>query len=422
MNTKGKRLHFWQAVCTVLGILLLSGCGYHYKCGVTFGASTCTPSNPGIGTGNGASAAYGYNIVSTGTINGFSLTAGTSPTVQDISGFTAPTVPVSDDVSEIVIAQKKFVYAAFPHSQLLFAFSINSSGGLTALANSPYTIASLGNIVVPSILVNMKSIAVNPSGTLLFIAGASLGAVDVYQISSTGALTQVSGAPFSTGTVQPWNVWFDGTGKYLYVTNGPEGLQQNVGAFSIGSSGALTVVPGSPFAYNMWQLQGDPSGNYMIGITGKSSALNGLGNDANLYLFSIQQSGANAGALTQVSGSPFPTVSAPVNLAVQPLASNGSFVYSFSGTPLLPDPIEGYELDTTNGTLTALTTSPFGGLGTGFWGQFDQSGSHLFIFANTASASSLGILTATSGTGDLSENISILPLDSSTYFAVTDVP
>jgi 6-phosphogluconolactonase len=429
MNTKGhNKLYVVPTILMVLGIGLLSSCGYKYKCGITFGASSCTPTGGGIGTtGNGQSAAFAFNIVGSGTINGISLSSGTSATLQNISGFTAPTVPSNDESAEVVVAQKKFVYAMFPLTQLLYGWSIDSTtGNLTSVSGSPYTISSLGGVIVTTGGVNLSSLAVNPAGTFLYIASGGFGEIDAYQIGSAGALTQVSGAPFSTGAFGSWNLSFDGLGKYLYATTGPEGLGQQVAAYSIQSTGALAVVPGSPFAFNMWQLQGDPSGKYMIGISGRSSALNGLPDDRSLHVFSIQQSGANAGALSTASGSPFTTQYAPVNLAVQPNTTNGNFVYSFSVNSLGFNAIEGYQLDTTSGALTVLSTSPFGNLGTSPWGQFDQSGAYLFIFAGSAgtgSNASLGVLSVTAGTGDLAEPISPLPLDpTSGYFTVTDVP
>lgn len=422
MEAKGRKLYFRLTILIALG-MLLSGCGYHYKCNVTFGASNCTPTGTGIGTtGGSGNKAFVYNVLGSGSVNGISLATGTSTTLQNISGFSAPSVPGNEESAEIVVVPKKYVYAMFPVSHLLFAWSINASNGdLTAISGSPYTIASLGSVIANSAGVNLSSMAVNPAGTFLFIAYAGSAQIDAYQIGSGGALTQVSGAPFSTsGVISPWNLYFDGLGKYLYATTGSEGLGQVVAAYSIASSGALTLVPGSPFAFNMWQLQGDPSGKFMIGISGRSSTLNGLPSDTSLYVFSIQQSGANAGALTQVSGSPFTTLYAPINLAVQPVATNGNFVYSFSGTE---SPLEGYQLDTTSGALTVMPTSPFTTIGTSPWGQFDQSGAYLLIFAVTNTTASLGAFTVDTTTGDLSEPISPLPVDlTTTYFTVTDAP
>jgi len=408
----------------MLSVLVLSSCGYQYKCGVTFGSSSCTPSGSGIGTtGGNANAAFVYSVSFAGSINGGVLTSGTSPTFQNISGFVTQTVPSNEESAEMVVVPKKFVYAVFPASQELFAWSINANGNLTPVTGSPFSIPALGNMIANSAGVNLTSMAVNPAGTLLFFAYAGSDEIDVYQIGSTGALTHAAGAPFSTlGTIQPWNLAFDGLGKYLYVTTGIEGLGGTVAAYSIGSSGTLTAVPGSPFAFNMWQLQGDPSGKFMLGISGKSNALNGQVDDTNIYVFNIQQSGANAGALSAVSGSPFPTAFAPVNLAMQPVAANGSYVYSFSVNFLAPNPVEGYQLDTTTGALTVMSASPFGTVGTAPWGQFDQSGAYLFIFASSSTHSSLGVLTVDPGTGNLSEPTSTLTFDPSTYFTVTDAP
>ena len=426
MNTKAKWTISWATSSLIASVLIMGGCGYQYKCGVTFGNSACGSSGGGSGLGttgtSSGDAVFAYSIAFAGSVNGSALGSGSSASFQNISGFNAPTVPSNDESAEIVVVPKKFVYAAFPASQQIYAWSINASNGsLSAVSGSPFTLSGLGSMILNTTGVPFSSVAVNPAGTLLFLGYSSFAEIDVYQISSTGTLTQVAGAPFSTGTLQPYNLSFDGLGKYLYATTGPQGLGNNVAAFSIGSSGALTAVQGSPFTFNMWQLVGEPSGKYMIGISGRSNALNGLPDDTSLYVFSIQQSGANAGALTQVSGSPFATVFAPVSLAMQPVASNGSYVYSFSVNTLTPNPIEGYQLDTNSGALTAMSTSPFSNIGSAPWGQFDQSGAYLFIFATTTSNSSLGVLNV-DGSGNLTEPLGPVTLDPSTYFAVTDAP
>ena len=422
-NTKGGGFRFFLTMLAAFSAVLLLSCGHQYKCGITFGASTCTPSGGGISTsGNaGANAAFVFNIVQTGSINGISLTSGSSATLQNIPNFRAPTAPQNDVSSEVVTAQKKFLYAAFPASRLLYGWTIDSSTGqLTAISGSPFTIEWLGGVILNDAGVNMTAVAVNPAGTLLFIAAAGNGAIAVYQIGSDGTLTQASGSPLSTGGFQPWNLYFDGLGKYLYVTTGPEGMGQQVAAYAIGSTGALTLVPGSPFAFNLWALAGDPSGQYMVGISGRSMALNGLTNDSNLYVFSVQQSGSNAGALTPVAGSPFATLYAPVNLAVQPNAANGSFVYSFSITSTGHNPIEGYALNTATGALRVLSASPFANISPSPWGQFEQGGSNLFVYSGIAGVPQLGVLSAASGTGVLTQPLARVPLSTGGYFTVTD--
>ena len=121
----------------------------------------------------------------------------------------------------------------------------------------------------------------------------------------------------------------DGLGKYLYVSS--EGSSLNhagtvVGAFSVSSTGVLQQISGSPFNYPLWQMQGDPSGNYLIGISGKTAYWYGS-DDNSLYVFSINQS---TGAISPVTGSPFTTTYAPFNMAVRPSSTGGEFVYTFS--------------------------------------------------------------------------------------------
>lgn len=412
--------------------IILTGCS-SYSCHATFGASTCTPSGSGVGGGGGGTGGTGggggggtaptvlaYNIVQTGTVNGIAFTAGTTPTLTNISGYTAPTVQVGDPRAELVIAQKQYLYGIFPAAQLLYEWSINATtGALTGLTNSPLTIASLGGMILGSAGVNLSGVVTNPSGTFLFIADDAGDQILTYQIGAGGVLT--AGPTVSTtGAVQPWNLAIDGLGKYLYVTTGPEGVGAQVAVYAINAStGALTLV-GSPLALNIWQLQGEPTGQFMIGISGNSSTTTGTIDD-HIHVFSIMPSGATAGTLSEVANSPFLTQFSPANIAVQPNTNNGSYIYSFSSEALSYNPIEGYALDTTTGGLTALSTSPFTGVTPGPWGQFDQSGNYLFVYGDLAgSAPGLTVLNVATGTGLLTQTVSTLPLATGGYFAVTD--
>jgi hypothetical protein len=147
----------------------------------------------------------------------------------------------------------------------------------------------------------------------------------------------------------------------------------------------------------MWQLQGDASGNFLVGTSGNSAAPGFSGvDDKNLYVFSIQQTATTtpAGTLTQVTGSPFATTNSPLNIAVQPPSSGGEFVYSFGidDTGSAYNPIEGYLLATAGsqpGALTAIASFPTTGIGTGHWGQFDQSGANLFVYSSISNGATV---------------------------------
>jgi hypothetical protein len=394
----------------VAAAMWLAGCD-HYNCsnGATFGNTSCTATGSGLGTGTGtgSATAFVYAVDEGGTIDGYELSASAS-TLTAISPYTAPTIPTGLPGYGMVVAQKQYLYTAFESTGQIYGWSIDSSGALTTISSSPFSAPYLiGN---PSY--GFLEVIANPAGTFLFVADASNESVHVYSIGSGGVLSEVSSSPFSIPFF-PGNMGTDGLGKYLYVTG-----SAGVAAYSIGSSGALTAVTGSPFSYPMSQVQGDPSGDFLVGIESNVYGEN------ELFVFSITQSGSTAGAITPVSGSPFTTVYSPYTLAVQP-QSGGTGVYTFSYTSAGVNPVEGYTLSST-GTLTEDSGSPFGTVGNGTWGQFDQSGAYLFAYYSYTSGgddyvTTIAPLDVGSG-GVLTQPISTLSLPSPGFWAVADAP
>jgi 6-phosphogluconolactonase (cycloisomerase 2 family) len=393
---------------TALGVLGLAGCN-HSPCKVT-AASSCS-GTPGGGGGTGStSAAFAFAVDEAGTIDGYALNA-TGGTFQATSGYTAPTVPTNQPGYGMVVAQTQYLYAAFAGTGQIFGWTIDSAGGLTTITESPFSAPYL----IGGGTGSTESMIANPQGTLLFVEDIGAQGIYVYSIASGGGLTLVSGSPFSVPFF-PGNMATDGLGKYLYVATETSGNE--IAAYSIASSsGALTAIPSSPFAYAMYQVQGDPSGNYLIGTTNTSG-------DQHLYLFSITQSGTNEGAITQVQK--VSTVYSPSSIAVQ-TNPGGNLVYSFSmnSDDTGFNPIEGYQLS--NGTLTALSDSPFSNVSDGLWAQFDQSGSYLFPYSEVYNPGTgfttiqLEVDDVSSG-GALTQPISAVTLATPGVWAVTDAP
>jgi hypothetical protein len=413
-----------------LAVMGLAGCD-HYVCGTgaIFSGSSCTASGSGLGTSTSGSATAAFVFVadatgatSNGTIDGYTLNTSAS-TFGPTSTYTAPATPLNDGGVGMVVAQAKYLYTGFGTTETIYAWSIGSDGTLAALSNSPYAAPFMP--FVPTGF-GTQSIITNPAGTLLFFSASATGTgtngpqVFVYQIGSDGTLTAVTGSPFAVPFTG--NLATDGLGKYLYIT---EAVGNHTGSeiagYSIASTGALTMVSGSPFTgshFNMWQVQGEPTGKYMIGTTGQSVAINGVDNDA-LYVFSI----GTAGALTETSS--VVTEFSPLSIAVQS-DSNGSLVYTFGLTDDSSafNSVEGYSLSS-SGTLTAVTDSPFSNAAVGDQGAFDQSGAFLFVYGvvdnlstNTISPQ-MGAFTVASN-GDLAEPTTTLTLTSPGFFAVTD--
>jgi hypothetical protein len=412
----------------------LANCG-KYNCntddGFLFGASGCSTGSPSSvssgGTGGTATAAFAFAVDmgsgsgSNGTIDGYTLDT-SAGTFQATTSYTAPTIPPNDGGVGMVVAQEQFLYAGFASAEQIYAWTISSSGSLTTVTGSPYSAPFLAEFGVG---VGQDNMITTPTGTLLYISDTLQEKIYAYQIGTGGVLTAVSGSPFSV-PFEPMNLGTDGLGKYLYAVDGNytthTGTQ--VAAYVIGTTGALTAVPGSPFSFPMWQVQGEPTGQFLIGTSGSSAFYSGSDDD-HLYVFSITQSGSSAGAITPVSGSPFTTIYSPFNIAVSQ-NTGGSYIYTFSfnDTATGFNPPEGYSISSA-GALTALSGSPFSGLTNGSWGQLDQSGQFLLDYGSYLDSTTDTTVTQLSpfdigSGGSLTQPISTLVLATQGFWVVTD--
>jgi 6-phosphogluconolactonase (cycloisomerase 2 family) len=82
-------------------------------------------------------------------------------------------------------------------------------------------------------------------GKFLFVPNKNGQSVSVYSIDpNTGVPTVVPGSPFATGQI-PDAVSVHPSGNFAYVVNQ---ASNSISAFTVDSSGALSPIPGSPFA------------------------------------------------------------------------------------------------------------------------------------------------------------------------------
>jgi 6-phosphogluconolactonase (cycloisomerase 2 family) len=188
----------------------------------------------------------------------------------------------------------QFAYVANQEGNNVSAYSIGSNGALMPVPGSPFA-ADSGAV----------SVAVDPTGKFAYVANNFANNVSGYSIASNGALTPVPGSPFAGGG---FSVAVDPTAQFVYVANGSA-----VSAYNIASNGDLTPVPGSPFAaagaFSSWRLAVDPTGKFVY-VTNNSGPPSG--NTVSGYSI------ASNGALTPVPGSPFATGFAPYGVAVDP--------------------------------------------------------------------------------------------------------
>jgi 6-phosphogluconolactonase len=325
--------------------------------GATQSTGACTVGGGGGGGGNptatGKPAAFAYYV---NQLMIGATVVDTSGNFGQLLGFANP--PSSLQALDLmVVAQTKWLYELV--GSTLAGYSINGgTGALTAIPGSPFPLSGT----------EVASLATDSAGNFLFVCAANNDQVQVFSIDQTsGALSPVGTFRTAGFAAQATT---DGLDKYLYVTAG--NLGGTVDVYTIGSTGLLTPIAGSPFFINIATLRSEPTGNFLVGVTG-NGANNGVGTpDNHVYVFSIDQS---TGALSQVSGSPFATTLIPADLAVHP---NGTLVYTFNGTVNGLTGVEGFQLDTSSGQLTALAGSPFKGM-VAPHGFFDQSGAFLFL-------------------------------------------
>jgi 6-phosphogluconolactonase len=220
-------------------------------------------------------------------------------------------------------------------------------------------------------------IAVHPSDKFVYVTttydyydndgvkGKS-NSVSGFSVAANGSLVAVPGSPYITDGPD-WGIAIDPSGQYLYASSQVSDSNQSgeINAFKIDqTTGALTLVPGSPFSIipyncqvcldweNIYGMAIDPTGNFLIG---------GGNNNGVIYVYRIE---AGTGSISEVAGSPFIELlpecvamtctgsDAPTDISIAPTdkyvfvsnaAWNGMGMYAF---------------DSSTGALNHLTTSP----------------------------------------------------------------
>jgi 6-phosphogluconolactonase (cycloisomerase 2 family) len=351
------------------------------------------------GGGNGTIATIGlpqslFYAIGTGSnnIQGFQVT-----TLGQIEALTIPAFPTNPiPVSLALTPSRSFLYVANSTSNTVSGFTVNHTTGVL----TPVGTAVLPTPVCPNTATcnfNPSGVAVDSSGQFLLVLNqgsatpAVAPSISVFSIDpNRGLLTEVAGSPFAA----PANAQFvaaSPAAELIYVSTSTG----TITGFSVNSSGALSTVAGSPFTAgaNIRGMVVDPKGQFLY------AADNG---NSQLASFSIQ----SGGALAAVAGSPFAAGTQPVMAAID---ATGTFLYvanfgsnnvsaykvssgvptQVSGSPfatagsgvitptqpsfLLIDPTNSFllvadqgsrdvavfSIKSTDGTLTAVTNSPF---------------------------------------------------------------
>lgn len=242
----------------------------------------------------------------------------------------------------------------------LWAFTINrQNGNLTEMSTSPYEAS-----------VNFESVAVDQLGKFVYAYDGIDGALYAFNIQAgTGQLTAVTGSPFAAGASGAMSaapadrIAISQNDNYLYVGTG-----SGIDAYSISSSGALTMVSGSPFGVSAGAGLAlvAPSSGYLYETIG------GVSNPPGIYGYSIESS---SGALTSISGSPFGTSCGSMNLTSP---ASGNFLFG-TGCGM-------YQISASTGALTFLAADPEAANSdnSDSWAVFDPNGAFVWILTEQA--------------------------------------
>jgi 6-phosphogluconolactonase (cycloisomerase 2 family) len=172
----------------------------------------------------------------------------------------------------------KFLYVTDNPDGEIFIFTIDLVNPMLQITNSPFLVS-----ITPANL----PISMLVSGSFLYTANDQ--SISFFAIGADGSLSQVgSNLVTPVPTFNPQLLALDPTGRFLYVTgSGTEGVL----GYSINSStGALTIIPGGPFAAgsNVTDILPNPFGGQMY-----------LLNAGVIEVFTVDP---NSGALTLAAG------------------------------------------------------------------------------------------------------------------------
>ncbi len=129
-----------------------------------------------------------------------------------------------------------------------FVFISLGTGGVDILTfNSTSGTISLSQLLKPTSSNNADfGLSSDPNSKYLFVTETGVNSLRVFNINTTGAsiLTELSTSPVKTG-LGPSQVLVTKDGSYVYVANRTDGT---ISGFTLAANGSLTTISGSPYA------------------------------------------------------------------------------------------------------------------------------------------------------------------------------
>ena len=175
-----------------------------------------------------------YVYVPNTNVNSLSAYSVNAGALQPVAG--SP-FPVGNGPMAIAVdPAEKFLYITNTVDSTLSVLSIDSTTGAVAnIVGSPFEVVQINNIGAAT---GPVSIAIHPSGTLMYIANELTGDVTFYSLASDGVPTELTNSPFTSGRGTNFVV-ADATGKFLFIG---DQTNRNISVYTINTAdGTVTL-------------------------------------------------------------------------------------------------------------------------------------------------------------------------------------
>lgn len=179
-----------------------------------------------------------------------------------------------------------FAFVSNSGSGTVSAFAVDANGAISSVSGTPFSAGA-----------GAEFMAFDSVHKLLFVNNQTADSLSAFSVdTNTGMLSPVAGSPFATGS-RPTAVAVAPAGQFVFVANQASG---SIGVFRIGTNGTLAPVTGSPFAASSpYGLSVNPSGTVLYATNFPDSQISDLNT---VSAFTISPSGT----LSPIAGSPFP--------------------------------------------------------------------------------------------------------------------
>jgi 6-phosphogluconolactonase (cycloisomerase 2 family) len=225
-------------------------------------------------------------------------TIGSDGSLAAVSG--SPFMAGSEPTNLAITPDGRYLYTTNQGSSNVSAFALDAEGALSAVSGSPFPAGE-----------SPRAASLTPDGRHLYVADESGDQITAFSIAADGTLAPLAGSPFPSADDQ-LGIAVAPDGRDLYTTSSAG--EEPVSAFSLAVDGGLSALAGSPFksgGIHPNSVAVSPDSSYVY-VTNYGSFLErGHGSVSALSV-------GSTGKLSPIAGSPFPTTEGSVELAVSP--------------------------------------------------------------------------------------------------------